>query len=268
MPDDGLTADATDGNAAYVAEMERRDVEGDTPPPPADELEALAEAIKQDHADALAHFSEAVHKAYSAGRKLNAAKQMVRDKYGHGAWLPWLKENVKIPQHRAQAYMRLAGYLDGMPDLHDVVAGLSFRQTMRVLGDEYEARGLDRSKSLVEIAERLPILGEEMLRLFYRARELCGSPEAWSEWLADNHYEAENVAVLFQFKFQHENHHAAEYKYLHLPKSKEWLAVLHNERVLDDPARPSGPGRPDTSGGDKKSKNTRVSHLKNGGPQT
>jgi hypothetical protein len=68
------------------------------------DLEALAERINAEHEQFGNALRAGLHHALEAGRLLLEAKAGLP----HGAWLPWLRDNCKVPERTAQLYMRLA----------------------------------------------------------------------------------------------------------------------------------------------------------------
>lgn len=67
-------------------------------------LAVLAEDIRTAHASVEAAALMRAKRALEAGRGLIEAKSLLK----HGRWLPWLKENCRIPERTAQLYMKLA----------------------------------------------------------------------------------------------------------------------------------------------------------------
>jgi hypothetical protein len=72
----------------------------------------------------------ALSAAWQAGHLLLAEKKRVRQKMGHGAWLPWLEANFDGSARTAQRYMCLAVSITDSAFLR----GLSLRQAYFRLG--------------------------------------------------------------------------------------------------------------------------------------
>jgi hypothetical protein len=71
---------------------------------PVDTLIDLATKIKTLHAEVIGAGRDIVLKGIEAGVALIDAKRQL----GHGKFLPWLKQNCKVSERRAQDYMKLA----------------------------------------------------------------------------------------------------------------------------------------------------------------
>ena len=74
-----------------------------TPKPPADQA-ALIQEINAEHAEAVKHADLAIEHARRAGALLLEVKATL----DHGAFLPWIDENVNVSRRQAQRYMRAA----------------------------------------------------------------------------------------------------------------------------------------------------------------
>jgi hypothetical protein len=107
---------------------------------PADDLARLARRINAAHAAAERSFRAGLGHARAAGALLAAAKARL----GHGAWLPWLRANVRCGVRTAQAYMRVAERWPQLEGKCATVAHLGFREALAVLSGEPEADLLDR----------------------------------------------------------------------------------------------------------------------------
>jgi hypothetical protein len=71
---------------------------------PSVSLDALADRVRKEHAEARASSQNLVTHAIEAGRLLKEAKNRVP----HGSWLTWPEKNCELSERTAQAYMRLA----------------------------------------------------------------------------------------------------------------------------------------------------------------
>lgn len=85
-------------------------------------LANLGARINAEHAAALLHAGSAMEHAINTGELLAQAKSACP----HGAWLPWLRENVSFSDRTAQGYMRLAA----RRDIRSNVADMSIRKAL------------------------------------------------------------------------------------------------------------------------------------------
>jgi len=97
------------------------------------------EQLKQDVQLLLTTIDELQKKhietAIELGRKLQQIKKIV----GHGKWLPWLKANVeRFSEDTAENYMKLARYLDDMPDLRPKILDKGLVSALVYLRGEWE----------------------------------------------------------------------------------------------------------------------------------
>jgi hypothetical protein len=93
-------------------------------------LPALAAEIKRAHAEHLAAARRSLEHAIAAGERLLEAKQLLG---AHGAWLPWLKQHVSIPERTCQHYMRLARHRGELLAKSATVADLTVRAALKHL---------------------------------------------------------------------------------------------------------------------------------------
>jgi hypothetical protein len=75
---------------------------------PLDELDALAQEIKNEIAEVEEAFQPLMARAVRIGELLNDAKDKVKKKLGHGHWENWLAQNCLLPERTARSYMALA----------------------------------------------------------------------------------------------------------------------------------------------------------------
>ena len=100
-----------------------------------DRLVALAADINREHEAAEHAATTAVEHARRAGEMLLEAKAAVL----HGAWLPWIRENLSLSERSAQGYMRVAKQLRELPDgKAQRVADLPLRQVLASLAESRE----------------------------------------------------------------------------------------------------------------------------------
>ena len=92
-------------------------------------LDALASTIKRAHAESQQAAGRALEHAIAAGHGLNAAKRLLK----HGQWLPWLREQVGIPERTAQNYMRLASHAAEVMGKSATVADFGVREAAKML---------------------------------------------------------------------------------------------------------------------------------------
>lgn len=96
-------------------------------------LAALAARIRAEH-EAYGHaLKRGLEHAIAAGKLLQQAKDRLDQ---HGAWLPWLKKHVGIPERTCQRYMHLAKHAPALPALlakSATVADLTMRQAIELL---------------------------------------------------------------------------------------------------------------------------------------
>jgi hypothetical protein len=97
-------------------------------------LAVLAARITKEHNAILNAVRRGLTHAIRCGELLLEAKAQIKEQYGHGHWLPWLKKSCTIPLRTAQLYMRLAK-AEIRNDAH-----LSLREAVRQLT---ERPGLD-----------------------------------------------------------------------------------------------------------------------------
>lgn len=109
-------------------------------------LDTLAGAIRDELAEAEAHYLSAAQHAANAGDRLIEAKGQCQ----HGTWIPWLKANVPtLSQPQASRFMRLArARVDGL-DLHD----MSIREGIRAIGPSRKPPNNSRVISLADAAD-------------------------------------------------------------------------------------------------------------------
>jgi hypothetical protein len=104
-------------------------------------LSDLAAQINHEHEECMSCAEEAielmrrsVEHAYKAGELLLQAKKRIC----HGAWKPWIKNNLAFSDRTAQNYMRLAKKWPVLQANPQRVAGLSYRQVMQLLAEKTE----------------------------------------------------------------------------------------------------------------------------------
>jgi hypothetical protein len=97
------------------------------PPAHSNSLAVLAAAIKKEHKASTVAVRRSLTHAIRCGELLLEAKSQIKEQYGHGHWLPWLKKYCAIPERTAQHYMRLA-----KTEIRNV-ADLSQREAVRLL---------------------------------------------------------------------------------------------------------------------------------------
>jgi hypothetical protein len=97
-------------------------------------LAVLAARITKRHKASLIGVRRSLTHAIRCGELLLQAKAHIKEQYGHGHWLPWLKKSCAIPERTAQLYMRLA-----KTEIRNV-ANLSLRAAVKLLT---EKPGLD-----------------------------------------------------------------------------------------------------------------------------
>jgi hypothetical protein len=84
-------------------------------------IAALAARANTEHAAYEATQSAAVAHAIAAGEALTEAKDLLP----HGAWLPWLRENIDFSARTASSYMRMAANRQRVTDLPSVRSALA-----------------------------------------------------------------------------------------------------------------------------------------------
>ena len=92
-------------------------------------LQSLAAQINKAHDDACASVRTALGHACRAGDLLLEAKRQL----GHGAWLPWLRQNCSVSERTAQKYIQLARKLPELVAKTPRVADLSLREAIHVV---------------------------------------------------------------------------------------------------------------------------------------
>jgi hypothetical protein len=133
-------------------------------------LADLAARINAEHAEADEAVSRSLAHAMAAGDMLNEAKALV----AHGQWLPWLKDQCRIPQRTAQHYMRLAKHRAEIEMKSATVANLTVRAAARLVDptpslndmlDEIEAAMNDATVILAECDRCEEEFGKEIAAL-------------------------------------------------------------------------------------------------------
>jgi Protein of unknown function (DUF3102) len=109
------------------------------------DLQTLADGIRQKHKQAIASFSDAFTHAVEAGRMLIRAKHKLR----HGGWLRWLEDECEIAERTAQAYMRVARLAPQLTaENPQRVADLSVRRAIALLTKPKTNKRSIRSENL------------------------------------------------------------------------------------------------------------------------
>jgi hypothetical protein len=98
------------------------------------DLQGLADRINHAHEECASALRRGLRHALEAGRLLLEAKAALP----HGAWLPWLRANCKVPERTAQRYMRLARDLPALLEAENSasLADLTMTEALDVL-DRY-----------------------------------------------------------------------------------------------------------------------------------
>jgi hypothetical protein len=107
-------------------------------------LPDLAQAIEREHQSA---FRASLGHAIRCGELLIEAKKLV----GHGAWLPWIRDNLSLKPRLCQAYMRLASKRDELDELNaQALAHLGIEQALEALAEPRISQRGFGSESSVE----------------------------------------------------------------------------------------------------------------------
>jgi hypothetical protein len=112
-------------------------------------LRTLTADIRHHHTEAQRCAGEAVEHARQAGELLLQVKAGLE----HGAWLPWLREQVEVSPRQAQRYMRVAENWDRLADASRV-SHLSLRQVLDAIA-EPRLTELQRAHALEAEADEL-----------------------------------------------------------------------------------------------------------------
>ena len=107
-------------------------------------LDRIAARINAAHANAEAASATVVQCAVEAGQLLLEVKETM----AHGAFGPWLDNNVTFARQTARHYMRLAKAVDAMSESkRSHVSVLPLREALRVIaGGDNKHSGLDSSQ--------------------------------------------------------------------------------------------------------------------------
>jgi hypothetical protein len=98
-------------------------------------LEALAPKITATIEKANHGMRTAVSHAIEAGRLLIQAKEAC----GHGKWLPWLRENVRVCDRTAQNYIQMASHAKLLEEVNTQgIADLTMAAAMKLIADNTE----------------------------------------------------------------------------------------------------------------------------------
>jgi hypothetical protein len=116
-----------------------------------------AEEINRLHDDIMGGVRTTVRQAIQIGELLEQQKAEV----GHGAWLPWLAENVHFAVRTAQNYMRIYGRR-GELNTHSVA---HLTDAYWLLADETPERGSDLAEGLPKGLEDIPEVAEALQRI-------------------------------------------------------------------------------------------------------
>jgi hypothetical protein len=103
-------------------------------------LAELVGKINQTHTARLACCRKGMEHALVAGGLLIEAKEISKDKFGHGHWLPWVKKNCSFGVRTAQLYMQLHGFVSQMPDLKSRVLEENLDDAVQFLKDMRDRR--------------------------------------------------------------------------------------------------------------------------------
>jgi N6-adenosine-specific RNA methylase IME4 len=71
-------------------------------------LTDLAARIRAEHQAVGRWFKRTLQHAFEAGFMLIKAKEQLKEQYGHGHWMPWVRDHCRMPHSTALLYMRLA----------------------------------------------------------------------------------------------------------------------------------------------------------------
>jgi hypothetical protein len=102
-------------------------------------LTVLAARIQKEHKASTRAVRRGLTHAIRAGELLLEAKAQIKQQYGHGHWLPWLKKSCAIPERIVRHYMRLARNKAEIGN----VADLTVREVVKKQAGNSTARGED-----------------------------------------------------------------------------------------------------------------------------
>jgi hypothetical protein len=133
-----------------------------TPLHPAGERLTLTEIndqLDRKFKELTGHIISTVGCAREIGELLERAKEQVNKQFGHGYWLPWLKENCPaVGVRSAQGYMRVSNYFAAHPDQVEELSSLTFRAVLEAIADPKSETGCvfdDPTQPLTVVAETI-----------------------------------------------------------------------------------------------------------------
>ena len=115
-------------------------------------LTQLAEVAKQAHEGVVKAAREAVVRALEAGRALLEARDLCRK----GTWTAWLSSHFGRSTSSAHDYMRIAVFVAENGNDPGCVAGLSYREVMRMLSGRVGTDGRANARRMTATAEPAP----------------------------------------------------------------------------------------------------------------
>jgi hypothetical protein len=185
-----------------------------------DALANLAHRIRQEHEASVSGLKHGLQHAIAAGRLLIKAKEECRQKFRHGKWLAWVREQCQMPERSAQAYMRVARTFGAFDSANaQRVADLSFRDSLRFLsiaGTMAKDMPAESVQRFIEHRER------NMSKSWYHARTTVKR--------ADH-----NAERVLRFEQQQTRLLANGGKYVErIPERREWRLVIRPEMTSDE----------------------------------
>jgi protein gp37 len=139
---------------------------------PTRDLADLAGQINREHERVEAALRAGLKHARAAGALLLLAKEQL----AHGAWLPWLRANMRFSERAAQSYMRIADRWDELTAKSAPGADLTYKQALALLAEPAPAAAAARGRPADPEESRDP--GPTGVVVHAEVTETAGVPEA------------------------------------------------------------------------------------------
>lgn len=123
-------------------------------------LPVLAAEINHAHGEAMAAAATAIEHAIECGRRLIEARKLV----GHGEWLPWIEQNLRVGPRQAQRFMRLASHADELPNA-STKSHLSIEEGLALLSGQADLSAFEFLRDRLRLIDpriRLHTIGLEL----------------------------------------------------------------------------------------------------------
>jgi hypothetical protein len=132
--------------------------------PHQDALASLAKQINTYHEAAETAYQDALSHAMACGDSLIEAKAKVKEKVGHGNWLPWLRENCPVISERTvRLYMQLARNRATIEAKSATVADLRLSGSLKLLSPPREKPKAEPNPEIIAAVLAAPAVAAEVI---------------------------------------------------------------------------------------------------------